>query len=361
MTIPDLRRPNPAQRLLLTAALAPSDGEALAAWEQYSRQLKLDQIDWVSQRLIPLLHTQLNRMGVSHGESERFRGVHRYWWMRNIACQQHIAKLIESLHDAGVRNIMALGGLALIEDSYASLALRPIDPAELMISADDAIVSIETLRQAGFVPDSRPVEMIAPPWLLSLAKRKTGIRLAHEEYGRIQLWWSSTSSREKSIAWERCSQSELLDQPLALPCPEYSLLRACSEIAAGHQLLSLWAFADAVCLCYTHTIDWEYFEQLVQRHADPVLLAQTLVYLAKHFTIQVPEAVLHPQAANGTTVRATVDAALPAMSKPLLGRAMGLLGQFRMHRSISAQGNLMQFVRMSGSGRGVLCLGDDQP
>jgi hypothetical protein len=109
--------PNPAQRLLLEAALLPGE-RALAAYRRWRAVVDLDDIDPGSYRLLPLLAHNL--AGAADAGLGRARGVLRHTWSRNLTLLASAAGIVTALEDAGIP-VMILKGGALAVRCYASL------------------------------------------------------------------------------------------------------------------------------------------------------------------------------------------------------------------------------------------------
>src|ERR1700720_1790425 len=68
---------------LLKAALFDGNA-ALAAYREWRPTLDFANITYGQQRLLPLLQRNLTRLGIEDPLSDRFRGIRRYFWVRNL-------------------------------------------------------------------------------------------------------------------------------------------------------------------------------------------------------------------------------------------------------------------------------------
>ncbi|MEM9407601.1 MAG: hypothetical protein AAGA81_16305, partial [Acidobacteriota bacterium] len=74
--------PTSPQRLLLRAALG--EGDAVErAWQQWRAEIDFDDIDYASQRLVPLVRRNLIDHGVNDPLLHRMKGLHRFFWSKN--------------------------------------------------------------------------------------------------------------------------------------------------------------------------------------------------------------------------------------------------------------------------------------
>lgn len=134
--VPTSALPDEPQRLLLAAAL--QDGAAAVdAWRAWVRAIAFDEMDAASQRLIPLLARNLQRLGVDHPDLGRMRGIHRYWWSRNQILLRKLPQVLAALHAAGIA-AMVLKGVPLALRYYDDVGLRPMTDFDLLVPTTDA-------------------------------------------------------------------------------------------------------------------------------------------------------------------------------------------------------------------------------
>lgn len=146
--VPTSARPDPAQRLLLQAAL--KDGAAAVdAWREWVRAIAFDEMDAASQRLIPLLARNLQRLGVDHPDVGRMRGIHRYWWSRNQILLRKLPQVLAALADAGIE-AMVLKGIPLALRYYDDVGLRPMTDFDLLVPTVDADRALAVMAAHGW-------------------------------------------------------------------------------------------------------------------------------------------------------------------------------------------------------------------
>ena len=125
--------PTPAQKLLLRAALSEGP-EAVAAWEQWEREVGLDHPDGGSFRLLPLVYGNLSAQGYEGAQSSTLKGVHRQAWSRNQVLFHQVRPLLEEIHAAGTP-ILLLKGAALAFQVYPDAGCRPMRDVDVLVPA----------------------------------------------------------------------------------------------------------------------------------------------------------------------------------------------------------------------------------
>ena len=144
--------PPPVHELLLKACLF--DGApALASWHEWRRLQDFDLIDPSSQRLIPLLHHNLARLGVPADAPDmgRYSGIHRKTWYENAAALVQAAAVIKELTAAGIPTLI-LKGTALASAHYHAGGLRPVGDADILVPASHAPAALRLLLDKDWKP-----------------------------------------------------------------------------------------------------------------------------------------------------------------------------------------------------------------
>jgi len=105
-----VQRISPSNLLLLKAALLDGDA-AIAAYRAWRPTLDLETISDGQQRLLPLLQSNLTRLGIEDPLADRFRGIRRYFWLRNLKAMAFAQRVFAALDQIGVPFIASRGQL----------------------------------------------------------------------------------------------------------------------------------------------------------------------------------------------------------------------------------------------------------
>jgi Uncharacterised nucleotidyltransferase len=138
------------QELLLRAALLEG-AASRAAWEQWRREVALEDLDEDSQRLLPLLYRALRLQNISVPEMGRLKGIYRRTWADNMRRFHDGAAVLRALQDAGIAT-MLLKGAALAARYYGDPSLRPMWDFDILVPADRGAAAIDLLKRLGWTP-----------------------------------------------------------------------------------------------------------------------------------------------------------------------------------------------------------------
>lgn len=341
--------PDGDQQRLLATLFAPDSGVE-AAWMAWRAQTALDSLDMCSQRLIPLLHERLSAVNCRHEQEARYRGVHRYWGLRNCRQRVRLVGVITLLQQAGLKDFVVAGGMALIGDIYASPAARPVNEPDLLIRPQDAARVVSALRSAGFQPASGSAAAIQAPWLDSLARRQAGIRLRHHDGDELSLSWTLYGADTAlEPLFQRSVEGAVAGALVRTLCPTDALIHACVEGVRRGDVRPLWWIPDALLLLTTHIIDWPLLLGSAARNGLGPPLSAALGYLETAFDAAVPAEVLEglsgiPAHKNDLRTRGAGQAGRPEQA---WRRALRVLRRYQLHREMSSQGSLLGFLEMT--------------
>jgi Uncharacterised nucleotidyltransferase len=281
--------PTAEQTLLLKAALRP-DEVGRAAWEAWSRTVDLDDIDWGSHRLIPILVRNLKRLGVEHPDLGRMKGMHRYWWSHN---QLRLRRLGDVLRVLGPTPVMLLKGIPLALRYYDDVGLRPMSDFDLLVPTAEAERSLSRLRGAGWT-----IQATFDPYRvdgrLDTAARP-GVGLVDADGQECDLHWHLLHDccweGADDDFWERAEPLELAGGLTALaPAPTDLLLHVCVHGAAYNAMPTVRWVADAAAILGAagDRVDWGRLVDLARRRLLVLPLKRALGYLEDEITIRLP-------------------------------------------------------------------------
>jgi hypothetical protein len=143
-------------RLLLRAAFSNGDS-AVLAWQQWRNSVRLDDIDYASYRVIPILVQTAMTHGIVDPEMPRMKGIMRHTWLRNMLRVRSLAEALGALTEVGIEALV-LKGAALFA-RYPHLAMiRGAGDYDIMVRREDAARAAGALVQIGFQPQVMRVD-----------------------------------------------------------------------------------------------------------------------------------------------------------------------------------------------------------
>ncbi|MEH6604232.1 MAG: nucleotidyltransferase family protein [Pseudomonadales bacterium] len=252
--------PDHIQSLLLKAALLDGS-EAQEAITTWADRVDLNEIDWASQRLVPLLFENIRRLGMTPQYFDLLKGVHRYWWFRNSRNMGRLKTVASGLKKAGVKDIMLLKGCALANFYYSDVALRPMSDIDILVRPADAVTAMKALKHLGFtVPNSYEGQLDAE----TVYRLMSRLGFSHPEYGDVDLHWEMLpvhSGRQfDNNVWQNAVEQELDGEDYYIPCAPDLLLHAILHGLRNNVMLPIWWVADAQAIMQGEPkMDWQYF------------------------------------------------------------------------------------------------------
>jgi hypothetical protein len=282
--------PSPQQELLLKAALL--DGpEAVESWNAWRAQVRVDDLDIGSQRLLPLLYRRLHALGVNHPDMERYKSVYRYVWVENqIRVRQ--AQIILDLLGRAEIPVLLLKGIALGPLYYGDLGLRPMNDLDFLVPPEHADGAGKALASAGW--QAAELGLLA-----SSAYRNANHAIAcikHSNPIEVDLHWHASreccwDDADRGL-WARAQDMQLGGAPARTLGDTDHLFHTCVHGTRWNEIAPIRWAADALTIMQGRTIDWSYFVENVQSGGYCRRFSQALSYLRENFAAPIPQAAI---------------------------------------------------------------------
>lgn len=276
--------PDPLQRLLLRACLGTGES-AIAAWREWQGRIALDDIDYASLRLIPLLSHQLRQAGVEHPDLGRYRGIYRKSWYENQVLFRLAAQVTQLCQAAGIP-VLVLKGVPLAHFYYAETALRPMTDFDFLVRPHQAEAARVALQGAGWILTSNqhPVRG-SKEWSFT-----------HPDGGTIDLHWrlgATSFARDAEDAYWRDAEKFSLNGIATLTlCPTDHFFHACVHGVPANWMAPFRWMTDAMMILRKREIDWDRLLALAQSHRVTFLLRHALHYLRTQLDAPIPDEIL---------------------------------------------------------------------
>jgi hypothetical protein len=265
--------PDDRQRLLLTAALRRDEvaRDAARAWNE---QLDLDALDDASARLVPLLGSNLKRLGLDGAEARRIRGIQRYFWSQNQLHLRHCREVAQILARQEIP-VIALKGIPLAVAYYDDVGLRPMSDIDLLVPTARTEAAVSALEAAGYSAKAGE----EPHW-------RDGCIATSLEHGagfvdgsgrECDLHWHMLNDclgdEDDAAFWSRARSHEVHGFPVLFPSPEDLLLHVCAHGIRANAFPPIRWVADAAVLLRFPGLEWETFlAEAERRLLGPTLL-----------------------------------------------------------------------------------------
>jgi hypothetical protein len=309
-------RPNDLQQLLLKAALL-SGREAAAAWREWSVRADLDRLDEGSNRLIPLLSANLDRLGVHDDAAGRLRGYRRKTWYVNKVRMKELEAILVALELFGTATLI-LKGAALARTVYPDQSLRPMSDLDILVRRGDALRTIAWLLSQGWKAVDRRVARrlgiflrvdatgAAPAEVEARILQREGIAFARGTI-ELDLHWHVLHHRgwpgADDAFWDGSTETTVGAARTRIPNATDSLLHVCEHGSRWNKVPPIRWVADALMILRAGdtAIDWGRLVRRARELQVAFALAAMLGYLREHFDAAVPASHLAELRAVRTT------------------------------------------------------------
>jgi len=247
---------------MLRASLLSGDAarEAFKAWRS--------SLDWTNisrswQRLIPLLERNLMKEGIDDPLLLRFRGLRRYFWLRNLKQMKLAGDVIYQMRAAAIP-VLALKGMSLVACYFSDRSLRPMEDVDLLVRPEHLPAATETLRRLGFDPLN-----LRHRALVELERRRefAGWPFQNAQGDYFDLHWSALhlDRRRQPDAdlWSAAKEVEVDERKILVMDPADQFIHACAHAVQDQSASALRAVADCATI-----VAGEIDEARLQRRAE---------------------------------------------------------------------------------------------
>lgn len=288
--------PDPRQEALLRAALA--DGaEARESFETWAGEVDIEQdIDGGSYRLLPLLYSNLKRLGHEHPLMPKLAGVYRRSWCEAQIRQQQLAAPLDLLARANIPIMLSKGivhGLAY----YSSPGMRPMSDVDVVVPPERALEALELLKGRGWsmMPGGKQHWGARPRDMMILA---AGAGLVHPDGGELDLQWrlvhESLHRRAETEFWNDAVPITIGGQRVLRPSVTDLLFHVIIHGMRPNELSPIRWIADAAMILRKEgdSIDWDRMFRTADTMQVRFRLGRALAYLDDVMHLALPAKVV---------------------------------------------------------------------
>ncbi len=281
-------RPSDDQELLLKAALFKGQA-AKEAWQKWDAKNQIEQIDYGSYRLIPLLHHNLKAEEIDHPYKDNFKKIYIKSWANNRMLFEKISLLLSIFHENGIQTII-LKGASLTVRYYKDIGLRPMSDLDVLIPTYDAYKAAHLLQKLGWVVTLNPLEKLLDSYIFV----RHAIKFTNSAKFELDLHWHllkmCLSPDADQDFWDGAIPIEfngVLSQCLN---PADNLFHICIHGAFPNRVPPIRWIADAFMVLRSgEEIEWGRILVQAQRLHMVLPLKATMQYLHEVFHALIPD------------------------------------------------------------------------
>jgi len=318
-------------RLLLQAALLPVE-RALPAFRQWRARCDLDAIRAGPQRLLPLVHANIELTTADDAVIGRINGIRKYCWVRNQMLVRAAAAGVRALAAEQIPTIL-LKGAAMVAEWYRDLTLRPMSDVDLLVPADQAMLAIRCLGASGWEPQGSTIQA-----LCEVHVHRLNAWNFRTPSGSLDLHWHALHQAQQDGAdralWNHARPSEIAGSRTAVLAPEEQLFHI---LGHGLQAIAddayLWP-VDAAWILRRDgaALDWGRVVALAEHARITLQIGAGLRFLRQTLEVSVPDAALAGLARTRATWSERREFALRRVALPRRGRIATAFLEFQNFR-----------------------------
>ncbi|HXW84419.1 MAG TPA: nucleotidyltransferase family protein, partial [Candidatus Binataceae bacterium] len=294
--------------LLLKASLL--DGQAaVEAWQKWLSMVDVEHLDSASDRLLPLLSHNLDRLGVLYPrQAGKFRGLRRWTWYTNQLKLKDTIEVIKNFSRAGIRTVV-LKGIALVELYYHDYSIRPMNDVDLLVAAEDAPRAIALLDRLGWKsgdfeiarhqPLSAPEDVTFASLPASIRRRiliHNAVDFSNHAETQIDLHWHVLDDRwskaDDDPFWDFATPIQVGDTSAFALDPTGLLVHVLVHGARWCEPPSIRWITDAIYILRTNAVSWERVVEHARQSRLVSAVRETLKLLVEQFQAPVPPRTL---------------------------------------------------------------------
>ena len=248
-----IARITPEQQLLLRAVLL--DGEpARTAFQEWRAAVVIDDVDGVSQRLLPLLARRLGDVGPDDPVRSLIRGIYRHAWVRSHRLWRDALPVFVELRERGI-SVILLKGAALLHSYGNDWGARPMFDIDALVRPSEAPGAFRVLETLGWTTEYD----MTFDWIRTRAMtRRHGWGFLRED-GRLDMHWhvlsESLGSHSDDAFWDAAVPFETEGFTARTLAPADLLLHLIVHGTSGLNAPVVQWIADAVHVVRTYGAD----------------------------------------------------------------------------------------------------------
>jgi hypothetical protein len=244
----------PREQQLLLRAVLLDGAPARAAFREWRELVVIDDVDGVSQRLLPVLARRLPAVGPDDPVRGLIRGIYRHAWVRSHRLWRDALPVFTALRARGIP-IILLKGAALLHAYGDDWGARPMFDIDALVPPELAVEATRVLEELGWGIEYD----MTYDWVRSRAlTRRHGWGFLRGD-GRLDLHWhvlsESIGSRSDTGFWAAAEPLEIEGFRARTLSPPDLLLHLLVHGTSGGNAPAVQWIADAIHVVRTYGAD----------------------------------------------------------------------------------------------------------
>lgn len=283
------------RRLMLLRAVLGSRAVAVASYRQWRRTEKLEDVDDLAYRLMPLLMATAETDAIPDDDSRRMRGILKHIWLSNMLRIRDLVDAKRAIEAANVP-VMAMKGAALFARDPRFAALHAAGDYDLLVPRTRVREALLAMQLSGFHSLGMNVDLFSAS---DFDRDIHAVAMSRSDSSRaIDLHWRvAVSVRDERFSQDMFASAEpgrLFGHDVLVPGLAQHLLLAAIRPDPWEQsecLLRVIEIAQVLAAC-NGQLDWTRFEAMVDRYGRGWIAAPLLALARDEAQAPIPAGLI---------------------------------------------------------------------
>ncbi len=283
--------PTPRQELLVRAAVLEGD-DCRKAWAEWSAKTDLDDVEYDSFRMLPLVYFNLSEQGLEDPDLPRLKGIFRRTWYKNQVLLNRLTDVLRLLQKNRI-DVLTIKGAPLTARYYKPAGRRMMHDLDILVRPKDALRSVQLL-----VSDNWTTMNPEFPKLSEECLRTRYATHIQDNIGiELDVHWYALSSCCYPVAdrsfWSRAIQVRINDVETHTLSATDHLLHVCVHGVTSHNTCPMRWITDALTILRSHDeVNWSALESEIRERHLVRPMRDVLSFLQSRFGASIPNKII---------------------------------------------------------------------
>lgn len=278
--------PNATQKLLLKAILTNDLEESINFWQEWQQLTDIQQLDYGSQRLLPMLYNKLKTTDITHPDLKIYKGIYKQSWYKSQMMLHNILPVLQTFQENNIKAII-LKGLALAVLYYKDYGLRPMSDFDILVPIEEKNNAIKIMLSLGWE------EGFSWSHSQCFTKQDQKCDLHWHLMSDICSLKTDESSEANKEFWKAIVPLQIKEISVYALCPTDMIFHICVHGAWWNPVAPLrWIVDVMMILKEPVVIDWSRLVTQAYKLQLGLLVRNALNYLKNNFAAPISDEVL---------------------------------------------------------------------
>jgi len=286
--------PNKEELFFLSLLLSDDDNFPVL-YEEWKNKVVLDDIDYATLRLLPLLYLRLQKFNFKDETTAKIRGVYKLTWVKNQLLISAIEQVVPVLETQGI-SVLMLKGVPLLMSVYKDVGARFLGDADILIPPGNIKKVLKIMSDAGWKLEGSRNPKYDNFSEESLQRATKAANFINEQEVKLDIHWRLFRFSKDGGGvfafddlWSRSTTINFKNQKYNILSPEDMLMHVIIHGAGGNTHRPFRWVADAVAIIKALDIDWDKLLKEIKEMEYVVGMYVGFSFLLQHKFITLPD------------------------------------------------------------------------